>query len=84
MANYNFSSWPFLFPSRYFSLSCGKVATLQGAIPSAGCACLGQASRLASGWRDVLVGRELASIIDGSSALSVKGTSLELLDRAGN
>jgi ribonuclease D len=45
---------------------------------------LGQASRLASGWRDVLVGRELASIIDGSSALSVKGTSLELLDRAGN
>ena len=43
---------------------------------------LGQSSRLGSGWRATLVGDELASIIDGTAALRVKGTRLELLDRA--
>ncbi len=43
---------------------------------------LGQPSRLSSGWRDELVGGELAAIIDGTSALRVNGTELELVDRA--
>jgi ribonuclease D len=43
---------------------------------------LGQASRLDSGWREELVGAEIASIIDGSAALGVDGTRLALLDRA--
>lgn len=38
-------------------------------------------SRLARGWRDELVGQELRSIVDGSAALRVAGTALELLDR---
>ena len=42
---------------------------------------LDQPSRLANGWRDALVGRELRSIIDGTAGLRVNGTSLELLDR---
>lgn len=42
---------------------------------------LTQPSRLASGWRDTLVGRELRSIIDGTAGLRVNGTALELLDR---
>jgi len=42
---------------------------------------LHQPSRLSSGWRDALVGRELRSIIDGTAALGVSGTELELLDR---
>ncbi|NNE20694.1 MAG: ribonuclease D [Myxococcales bacterium] len=42
---------------------------------------LRQPSRLASGWRDVLVGHELRAIIDGTAALRVDGTKLELLDR---
>ena len=42
---------------------------------------LQQPSRLANGWRDVLVGSELRSIIDGDVALRVQGTKLELLDR---
>ena len=42
---------------------------------------LGQPSRLSSGWRDELVGRELSGIIDGSVALRVNGTELELVDR---
>ena len=43
---------------------------------------LDQPSRLSNGWRDTLVGRELRSIIDGTAALRVNGTALELLDRA--
>ena len=43
---------------------------------------LDQPSRLSDGWRDVLVGHELRSIIDGAAALRVHGTKLELLDRA--
>lgn len=43
---------------------------------------LGQPSRLGSGWRAHLVGDELASIIDGSAALRVDGTRIELLNRA--
>ncbi|KPK16661.1 MAG: hypothetical protein AMJ62_04525 [Myxococcales bacterium SG8_38] len=42
---------------------------------------LGLASRLSSGWREVLVGRELRAIIEGKAALRVDGTELELLDR---
>jgi len=42
---------------------------------------LRQPSRLSNGWRDALVGRELRSIIDGTAALGVNGTELELLDR---
>jgi hypothetical protein len=42
---------------------------------------LHQPSRLSSGWRDALVGRELRSIIDGTAVLGVSGTELELLDR---
>jgi ribonuclease D len=42
---------------------------------------LRQPSRLSDGWRDALVGRELRSIIDGTAALRVNGTELELLDR---
>ena len=42
---------------------------------------LNQPSRLAGGWRDTLVGRELRSIIDGTAGLRVNGTALELLDR---
>lgn len=42
---------------------------------------LRQPSRLAKGWRDALVGRELRAIIDGTAALRVDGTELELLDR---
>ena len=43
---------------------------------------LGQPSRLSNGWRHDLVGRELAAIIDGTAALRVNGTELELVDRA--
>lgn len=43
---------------------------------------LGQPSRLADGWRHDLVGGELSSILDGTAALGVRGTELELLDRA--
>ena len=43
---------------------------------------LGQASRLSDGWRHELVGVELSSIIDGTAALRVRGTELELVDRA--
>ncbi len=42
---------------------------------------LRQPSRLASGWRDVLVGHQLRAIIEGTAALRVDGTELELLDR---
>jgi len=42
---------------------------------------LRQPSRLSNGWRDALVGRELRAIIDGTAALCVNGTELELLDR---
>ena len=42
---------------------------------------LGQASRLSDGWRHELVGGELSSIIDGTAALRVNGTALELVDR---
>jgi len=42
---------------------------------------LGQASRLADGWRDSLVGSELRSIIDGTAAIRVRGDELELVDR---
>lgn len=42
---------------------------------------LRQPSRLSNGWRDALVGRELRAIIDGTAALYVNGTELELLDR---
>jgi ribonuclease D len=42
---------------------------------------LRQPSRLSNGWRDMLVGRELRAIIDGTAALCVNGTELELLDR---
>ncbi len=42
---------------------------------------LGQPSRLSKGWRDALVGRQLRAIIDGTAALRVDGTALELLDR---
>jgi len=42
---------------------------------------LRQPSRLSNGWRDTLVGRELRTIIDGTAALCVNGTELELLDR---
>jgi len=42
---------------------------------------LQQPSRLSDGWRDVLVGRELRSIIEGDAALRVNGTELELADR---
>jgi hypothetical protein len=42
---------------------------------------LEQPSRIANGWRDALVGRELRSIIDGTAGLRVNGTALELLDR---
>lgn len=38
-------------------------------------------SRLSRGWRDSLVGAELRSIIDGSAALRVAGSELELVDR---
>lgn len=43
---------------------------------------LGQRSRLSDGWRHELVGGELSSIIDGTAALRVNGTELELVDRA--
>ena len=43
---------------------------------------LGEASRLSSGWRNELVGRELRAIIEGTAALRVNGTKLELMDRA--
>lgn len=43
---------------------------------------LGQPSRLSNGWRHELVGGELSSIIDGTAALRVNGTGLELVDRA--
>jgi ribonuclease D len=43
---------------------------------------LGQVSRLSDGWRRQLVGGELSSIIDGTAALRVRGTELELVDRA--
>ncbi len=43
---------------------------------------LRQPSRLADGWRDSLVGHQLRAIIDGTAALRVKGTTLELVDRA--
>jgi ribonuclease D len=43
---------------------------------------LGEQSRLSSGWRRELVGAELSSIIDGTAALRVNGTRLELVDRA--
>ena len=43
---------------------------------------LGQPSRLDSGWREGLVGAELAAIIDGGAALGVDDTRLVLLDRA--
>jgi ribonuclease D len=43
---------------------------------------LGQVSRLSDGWRHQLVGGELSSIIDGTAALRVRGTELELVDRA--
>jgi len=42
---------------------------------------LQQPSRLSEGWRDVLVGGELRSIIEGDAALRVNGTELELADR---
>ncbi|MGB8329034.1 MAG: HRDC domain-containing protein [Polyangiales bacterium] len=42
---------------------------------------LGQSSRLSDGWRHCLVGAELRSIIDGSAAILVRGTRLQLLDR---
>lgn len=42
---------------------------------------LGDDSRLARGWRESLVGAELRSITDGSAALRVVGTDLELVDR---
>jgi len=42
---------------------------------------LGQPSRLAKGWRDALIGHQLRAIIDGTAALRVDGTELELLDR---
>jgi ribonuclease D len=44
---------------------------------------LGKPSRLGSGWRQDLVGRELRSIIDGTAALRVNGDRLELVDRTG-
>lgn len=43
---------------------------------------LADPSRLSSGWRDELVGRELRAIIEGTAALRVNGTRLELVDRA--
>ena len=43
---------------------------------------LGDPSRLSSGWRDELVGGELRAIIQGTAALRVNGTRLELVDRA--
>ncbi len=42
---------------------------------------LHQPSRLSSGWREILVGRELRSIINGTASLRANGTGLELLDR---
>ncbi|MGB5547769.1 MAG: HRDC domain-containing protein [Polyangiales bacterium] len=42
---------------------------------------LQQPSRLSKGWRDTLVGQQLRAIIDGTAALRVNGTELELLDR---
>jgi len=42
---------------------------------------LGQPSRLSTGWRQTLVGRDLGSIIAGRAALRADGTRLELLDR---
>jgi len=42
---------------------------------------LGKPSRLGTGWREELVGRELRSIVDGSAALRVNGDQLELLRR---
>ena len=42
---------------------------------------LNQESRLTKGWRQTLVGHELQSIIDGTAALRVHGTQLELVDR---
>jgi len=42
---------------------------------------LGQPSRLSTGWRQTLVGRDLGSIIAGTAALRADGTRLELLDR---
>lgn len=42
---------------------------------------LQQPSRLSKGWRDTLVGQQLRAIIDGTVALRVNGTELELLDR---
>jgi ribonuclease D len=45
---------------------------------------LHQPSRLASGWRSALIGKELAAIVDGTAALRVNGTVLELVDRPAN
>jgi ribonuclease D len=42
---------------------------------------LGRPSRLSTGWRDALVGRELHSIIAGTAMLRVHESDLELLDR---
>jgi hypothetical protein len=41
----------------------------------------GRPSRLSIGWRDALVGRDLRSIVQGTAAVRVDGTALELLDR---
>jgi ribonuclease D len=41
----------------------------------------GRPSRLSIGWRDALVGRDLRSIVQGTSAVRVDGTALKLLDR---
>ncbi len=45
------------------------------------CLALGQPSRLSSGWRHALVGRQLDAILEGRAALRVQGSRLELLDR---
>ncbi len=42
---------------------------------------LRQPSRLSRGWRNGLVGHELRAIVDGTAALRVDGTELELVDR---
>jgi len=42
---------------------------------------LNQESRLTKGWRQTLVGHELQSIIDGTAALCVDQTQLELVNR---
>jgi hypothetical protein len=39
---------------------------------------LRQPWRLSDGWREALVGRELQAIIEGATALRVRGTGLEL------